>query len=79
MPNRRDFLASSTVTASLFLGIGRIRHELNQSFQSNAQSDQETVDFTELASEYSLGAGVNYLNHASIGCVPKSVQQAHVD
>jgi len=78
MPNRRDFLASSTVTASLFLGIGHIREALNQSIQAN-QSDQEAIDFAKLAGEYSLGTEVKYLNHASIGCIPKSVQQAHTE
>ena len=78
MPNRRDFLASSTVTASLFMGIGRIRQELKQSVQVS-QSDQTAIDFAKLADEYSLGDGVKYLNHASIGCIAKSVQDAHVE
>ena len=78
MPNRRDFLASSTVTASLFLGIGHIRQALNLSIQAD-QSDQQAVDFAKLASEYSLGEGVKYLNHASIGCIPRSVQDAHTE
>ena len=78
MPNRRDFLASSTVTASLFLGVGHIRQAHSLSIQAN-QGEQESVDFAKLAGEYSLGEKVKYLNHASIGCIPKSVQQAHVE
>ena len=76
MPNRRDFLATSSITASLLMGIGRVRRDLNQTISTFVEQ-QEATDFTALANEFSLGKDVKYLNHASIGCIAKPVQQAH--
>lgn len=62
--SRRDLLKG--------VGAAAILAEISQIRRVAAQTPTEGS-----AAQYSLDAGVTYLNHASIGTVPKVVQEAH--
>ena len=73
--SRRGFLkATGLGLSALVLGLKAAR----QSFAEEVEGlGAATPDFAGLSSHYSLGDGVSYLNHASIGTIAKPVQASH--
>ena len=73
--SRRGFLRTAGValTAGLAAQLTSIREGVACEAQRVSQAGDE---LQELARQYSLTDGVNYLNHAAIGTMPKPVQTA---
>ena len=68
---RRDFLHSlSTIIGSSFL--------LTDNALAKIISDNKINDPNRLAKQYLLKKESSYLNHASIGTVPKVIHEAHI-
>ncbi len=75
--SRRHFLhlaGTSAVAASLLSRVSDIRAHVDKRAEYAAQ-----LPFSELAAEYGLSPEVSYLNHGSIGTIPLSVHQAHIN
>lgn len=72
MSDRRSFLKRAAV-AGVLAAIGDVRAAFAESLERVAHAD-----FQGLSGEYLLGPDVLYLNHASIGTVPRAVHAAHV-
>ena len=65
-PNRRHLLAGATALVGA-------RQIVAQSLETAAAS----AEGTSTAAAYDLAEGLTYLNHASIGTVPRAVREAH--
>lgn len=78
--SRRQFMGSSVracssaAVAALITQFATVRSLTAQSVAT--QEPKSGTDFEALAQQYSLDAGVQYLNHASIGTIAKPVQAA---
>jgi len=68
---RRDFLQSlASIVGSSFL--------LTDNLLSNILSNDTILDSKRLSKQYLIKKGSSYLNHASIGTIPKVIHEAHV-
>jgi selenocysteine lyase/cysteine desulfurase len=77
-PDRREFLRTAGAGA---VGLSALApfSTLPASFASELErerSDRRVAGFADLRRSYDLAEGVTYLNHASIGTVPRSVRDA---
>ncbi|MBU1190059.1 MAG: aminotransferase class V-fold PLP-dependent enzyme [Gammaproteobacteria bacterium] len=75
--SRRRFLqiaGASALSAGLLASINDVRALVDEQASAAAR-----LDFDQLASAYSLADNLSYLNHASIGTIPRLVQSAHGD
>lgn len=73
--SRRRFLqvaGAAAVSASLLARINTVRAQVDVQALAAAQ-----LDFDQLAAAYTLSKDLVYLNHASIGTMPRTVQAAH--
>lgn len=73
--SRRRFLqvvGATAISGSLLASINDVRALVDEQAIVAA-----SLDFEQLASAYSLTENLGYLNHASIGTMPRVVQQAH--
>ena len=78
---RRTFLkalAAAGVASPILAGVERLEAALPPSTPSTAFRHDDPTSIRALASEYLLGDDLVYLNHASIGTVPRPVHEAHV-
>jgi len=75
MHDRRSFLRRSAV-AAVAAAIGDVRSSFAASLDAIGPLGGDTS--AQLAGEYMLGPDVLYLNHASIGTVPRAVHTAHM-
>ena len=71
---RRRFLKQTMAGAALLTAQRAFAAELAHS----ALPSQTANDFRRLRSEYLLDRDVTYLNHGSIGTIPRRVHEAHV-
>lgn len=74
--SRRDFL--KTLTAGSSLSALALLNPIGIRFQKRLKEDF-TLRGLPTSKDYSLEKGVKYLNHGSIGTIPKIVQEAHQD
>ncbi len=63
------------VGAFLLKDLARVRQEFQEATQKVVAASSEK-EFAVLAEQYSLDPQINYLNHASIGAIPRPVQAA---
>ena len=80
MTHRRAFLkqASGAVGAMALAPLIATDHAMSETTRRlAATSAAGTVDAAHLSAEYLLGPDVTYLNHASIGTMPRVVLEAH--
>lgn len=76
-PSRRTFLRATGVGLSAFwLQLGRVRQSFAEELDGLPKPPTGAT-LPELAGQYTLDEGLTYLNHASIGTIPRAVQQAH--
>lgn len=76
MPSRRHFLklaGGSALAAGLSSHISDI-----QALVDTQAGHAAGLDFEHLSDQYSLAPSVSYLNHGSIGTIPRAVHKAHV-
>lgn len=73
---RRDFL--KTITAGTSLSALSLISPIGISFSEKLKRNFSSSDLPK-SSDYSLSKNVKYLNHGSIGTIPKIVQEAHHD
>ena len=77
---RRDFLKTMALgslgvpVASTLLAV---QEAFSQDLEALNLADYTTASFPRLRDQYMLAAAVTYLNHASIGTVPRPVYEAH--
>lgn len=71
MTGRREFLKTGTAAAAALAALAGAREHF---FQALA----ETTPGPATADAYLLDPGVNYLNHGSIGTIPRLVHEAHL-
>ena len=71
---RRSFLATMGV-AGLATGLGPL-HEAQAAFRAELGRLEADDDFNLARNLYSLAENITYFNHASIGTMPRAVQQA---
>ena len=77
--SRRDFLESSgkviqsSAVVAFLASLGEIRRASAHSVVRQEMGSDS--DFENLARLYSLDTSLSYLNHASIGTMPRSVQK----
>ncbi len=78
--SRRAFLrtVSTGASASVALQLTAARALFSETLGPLARLAQEGPDFPGLRGEYLLDPRVTYLNHASIGTVPRTVHQAGI-
>jgi len=74
-PMRRRFLKQTAAAGAALLAAQRVFAE---ELARRAVPQQVAGDFRRLRGEYLLGKGVTYLNHGSIGTIPRAVHDAHV-
>ncbi|MDH3423592.1 MAG: aminotransferase class V-fold PLP-dependent enzyme, partial [Gemmatimonadota bacterium] len=80
MPSRRGFLrclAAAGVTAPLLARAERIEASLNQRGLRSPFLPDHPEALRALRAQYLLSDDLTYLNHASIGTVPRAVHEAH--
>lgn len=79
--SRRGFLkATGLGLSALALQLQAARRTFAEELEGAGPvvtASEDPPVFSELAKHYSLGDGVVYVNHASIGTVPKAVQASH--
>ena len=73
MTTRRSFLATLTLGGA---GTGLLDGLRTVESWAHEEVDATASDFDHMASRYMLDTGVTYLNHASIGTVPRVVHEA---
>ena len=71
---RRSFLKSST-GAIVLAALGQI----NQSFSASLEQESSKNNTFQKREHYLVEPGVSYLNHASVGTIPKALQKVHFD
>jgi len=80
--NRRDFLKSFAGVAVAGPVLGRleaIEHTFAAELHDLGQTPWETLEAQSLRDRYMLDSAVVYLNHASIGTIPRQVHDARVE
>jgi len=76
--SRRSFLRTAGAAAGLSLIDQCFPFRAALAGQNAAISDTaRKKGFDDLRAAYDLGPGVVYLNHASVGCMPRHVREAH--
>ena len=73
--SRRNFLSHM---ASIAAGSFLLNDVGYASFILKANKNPESIDREELSKLYMLEKGSSYLNHASIGTVPRPIHNAHI-
>ena len=75
--SRRAFLQQAAVAAPVLAQLLAVRRALADELPAGLTASSQIPLFERLGDAYSLDPEVIYLNHASIGTIPRSVQAAH--
>ena len=79
---RRDLLTSLAAVAHAGPAVARLRHleeALGAELDTVAHRPRSSLTWEALRDRYMLGPDVVYLNHASIGTMPRAVHEARVE
>jgi selenocysteine lyase/cysteine desulfurase len=82
MTDRRDFIRNSVIGAggaTVLSALGLARDAFAADLSERPLSTLTGKGFDALRQDYLLADGISYLNHASIGTMPRIVHQARVD
>ena len=75
--SRRTFI-KGTAAATLLADLAFAKEAAAHTAKESARFSSEKRGFKHVKDDYSLDPSVLYLNHASIGTVPRVVQEAHI-
>jgi len=75
--SRRSFI-KGTAAATLLADLTLVKQVAAETASNHIQESAQKRGYRALKDDYSLDPNVLYLNHASIGTVPRVVQEAHI-
>ena len=75
--SRRSFI-KGTAAATLLADLTLVKQVAAETASNHIQESAQKRGYMALKDDYSLDPNVLYLNHASIGTVPRVVQEAHI-